>query len=259
MQDSADRGLETGNRGRIAAVDAARGVAIVMMLAYHLFFDLWYFGIADFGIHGLPLTLLQYATGTLFVLIAGVSLTLSESRNRGGYAHHAKRAVKLAAAAALITAATWVYPHGGFIQFGIIHMLALSTLTAPLFFGLGRLNALAGALAIAAGMWAGTVHPETHALFWLGFTDQGYYALDHYAMLPWFGVVLMGMGLGQALFPGGREPAGGHATACFRHRAADAGGRMLSFLGRNSLAIYLLHQPVLAGLAVAWKLLAGAG
>jgi len=232
-------------RDRISSVDAVRGLAIVMMVAYHVFFDIRYFGIANVDLGGLPLVLLQRATGALFVLVAGVSLTLSEQRNTEGYAHHFRRGLFLAGVALLITLATWIYPHEGFIQFGVIHMLALSTLIAPLFFRFGRLNAALGALVVLAGICIGisSIQADTHWLFWLGIDDPSYYALDNYPMLPWFGVVLIGMWLGQALFPGGKPAAGVPAK----------GNAQLAFLGRNSLAIYLAHQLVLVGLILALR------
>lgn len=229
-------------QGRIASVDAARGAAIVMMVAYHVFFDIQYFGIAQVGIGRFPLSLLQMATGTLFVLIAGVSLTLSESKNTEGYVHYVKRAAALGAVALLITVATWVYPHDGFIQFGVIHMLALSTLIAPLFFRLGWMNLVLGALIVLAGTQL-SMTADTHWLFWLGINDPGYHALDNYPMLPWFGVVLIGVWLGQSLFP----------AAVKKGPTRLPGEAALAFLGRNSLAIYLAHQPVLVGTVMALR------
>jgi uncharacterized membrane protein len=232
----------------MTSVDAVRGIAILMMVAYHLFFDLYYFGIADFGIGRFPMTLLEYGTGALFVLIAGVSLTLSESRNREGYSHHLKRGLLLGAVALAITVATWVYPHQGFIQFGVIDMIALSTLMAPFFFRFGRMNLVLGALIVLAGIWISIsgITTSTHWLFWLGIVDPSYQALDHYPMIPWFGVILIGIWLGQSLFPAGK-PAG---------RVPAHGDARLAFLGRNSLAIYLAHQLVLIGIIMA---LHGAG
>ncbi len=231
-------------QGRITSVDAARGAAIVMMVAYHFFFDIRYFGIANVDLQGVPLTLLQRATGTLFVLIAGVSLTLSERKNKEGYAHHLKRAAMLGAVALLITVATWIYPHDGFIQFGVIHMLALSTLIAPFFFRFGWVNAVLGALIVLAGIGMNGMATDTHWLFWLGINDPGYHALDNYPMLPWFGVVLIGIWLGQSLFP---------AAAAVKRAARLPGEPALAFLGRNSLAIYLAHQLALVGTIMALR------
>lgn len=263
---------------RLIEVDAVRGIAIAMMIAYHLFFDLDYFGIAHMPLQEVPLRLLQLATGSLFVLVAGVSLTLSEARNKEGYAHHLRRGLKLAAVALLITLATWVYPHTAFIKFGIIHMLAVSTLLAPFFFRFGKLNALLGLLVILAGLYAGGMQAGSPYLFWLGITYPGYEALDHYPLLPWFGVVLIGVFCGQTLFPAGKSmlrPAGPTSSAPGSRPPGSTGTgelaaaaawssvlgsglvSVVAFAGRNSLLIYLVHQPLLIAALLAIKMAAG--
>lgn len=232
--------LEVVTLARITEVDALRGVAILMMVAYHVIFDLYYFDILDISLRSLPLVLFQRSIGTLFLLLVGVSLTLSEAGSRDGYARHAKRALKLGAVALLITAVTWVYPHKMFIKFGIIHMIALSTLVAPAFFRFGKLNVALGLVAIAAGLAIAGTTVDVPYLFWLGLTDSHYESLDHYPMLPWFGIVLIGVYAGQAVFPAGKS------QFSVRGRAVDA----LAFMGRHSLAIYLLHQPLLVAAAL---------
>jgi uncharacterized membrane protein len=79
-------------------------------------------------------------------------------------------------------------------------------------------------------------------LLWLGLAPEGFYSLDYLPLLPWFGVVLMGIALGDFLYHG------------YKRRIAlpDLGGallvRPLAFLGRNSLLIYFVHQPALIAL-----------
>jgi uncharacterized membrane protein len=233
---------------RLTEVDALRGVAITMMVAYHIIFDINYFGIAPVDLYSLPLVLFQRVTGSLFLLLVGVSLTLSESRNKEGYMRHLRRGLWFGAVALCITAATWVFPHEGFITFGIIHLIALSTLIAPFFFRFGRLNAVIGLLAIAIGMMMVGVQTDSHYLFWLGLTYPGYTALDYYPLLPWFGVILMGMAAGGIAFPSGK-PA---LSAPWKDTIVAKG---LAFLGRNSLAIYLAHQPLIVGAVFALKAL----
>ncbi len=234
---------------RLEAVDSARGIAIAMMVVYHVMFDLDFLNLAAIPLYELPIVLFQRSIGTLFILLAGISITLSESRNTGGYAHHFRRGVVLGIVALCITAATWIYPHDGFITFGIIHFIALSTFIAPFVLKLGRLNVLLGLALVFAGLFPAALHTDSHFLFWLGFTYPGYTALDFYPMIPWFGVMLLGIYSGQALFPGGkpaiRLPASGPL--------ADA----LALLGRNSLTIYLAHQPVIVGAMLAFKALSG--
>ncbi len=225
---------------RLVEVDALRGIAIAMMVVYHVIFDINYFGIAPVDLYSLPLVLFQRATGSLFLLLVGVSLTLSESRNREGYRHHFLRALKLGAVALAITAATWVYPHEGFITFGIIHLIAASTLIAPFFFRFGKLNAAFGALFIAIGLMMVGMQTGSHLLFPLGLTYPGYTALDYYPLLPWFGVVLMGMAAGYHAFPAGRPVFG-------EPWKDSQAARSLALLGKHSLTIYVVHQPLIVG------------
>ncbi|MEW6036258.1 MAG: heparan-alpha-glucosaminide N-acetyltransferase [Candidatus Micrarchaeota archaeon] len=232
---------------RITELDALRGVAILMMAAYHFIFDIYYLGFAQIDLQFLPILLFQRATGTLFLLLAGASLWLSERHNKEGYGRHARRGLLLAAVAALITLGTWIYPHEGFITFGIIHMIAASTFIAPLFFRFGRLNILLGLTLITAGFFIGAVGTDSRLLFPLGVTYPGYTALDYYPLIPWFGVVLVGMEAGRIIFPRGK--------ATWKSRDSAWASR-LAFLGRNSLALYLAHQPLILGAMMAYRALA---
>ncbi len=130
--------------------------------------------------------------------------------------------------AILITIATWLYSPEGFIRFGIIHMIALSTIIAPLFFRFGKLNILLGAVLILGGI---QIHyTDIDYLFWLGLIRYDYVAFDHYPLVPWFGVVLVGMELGKVVGS---------------WKKFVPKNEILSLLGRNSLIIYLIHQPLL--------------
>lgn len=222
---------------RVPEVDALRGIAIILMVIYHFFFDLSYFGLADINLYEFEWQMFQRTVGALFIFVMGLSLTLSEAKNKEGYARHAKRAAKLAGVALLITIATWVYPHEGFIMFGIIHFIAAATLIGPLFFRLGWWNVLLGIAVIAAGFYIGEIQIDSHYLFWLGIIYPGYRPLDHYSLIPWFGIVLLGIYAGQRFFPKGKARL--KKTDCMEK---------LAFLGRNALLIYLLHQPVMIGL-----------
>lgn len=230
--------------GRIKGIDSSRGIAIILMVMFHFVFDLDFLGLANVDLEHGFWYFFPRAIGSMFLLLVGISLTVSDARDKKGgkegYWHHAKRGLIFAVAATAITLATWIYPHEGFIQFGIIHLIALSTFIAPLFLRFGRLNIAMGLIVIAAGFVIGPLVIDSHYLLWLGITYPGYTALDYYPLLPWFGVVLIGIAIGQILFPDGeaKAPIPGSDSP-----AADA----LAYLGRNSLAIYLIHQVILIG------------
>jgi uncharacterized membrane protein len=74
---------------------------------------------------------------------------------------------------------------------------------------------------------------------WLGFVPQQLYSVDYYPLLPWFGVVLIGVCAGNTLYPNHRR----------RFALPDLSRviplRALAFMGRHSLLIYLVHQPLI--------------
>ena len=71
-------------------------------------------------------------------------------------------------------------------------------------------------------------------LMWLGLKFNNFNTLDYFPLLPWFGVILLGIYFGKLLYPKGK-----------RRFNINLENKYLSFLGRHSLIIYLLHQPIL--------------
>lgn len=219
---------------RVTTIDALRGISIIMMVAYHIIFDLKYFGFFAIDLNALPLVIFQRIIGLSFLTLVGISLTLSEKNNTQDYLRHFRRAAILGSIALLITLATWIYPHQGFITFGIIHLIALSTIIAPFFFNRGKFNLVLAVIVIVLGLFFSSIVISQNYLFWLGLVYPGYEALDYYPLFPWFAFVLIGIYIGETvkLLP---EWKGFLAEG-------------FAFLGRNSLTIYLLHQPIIIGI-----------
>jgi uncharacterized membrane protein len=218
---------------RIGLIDAARGLAVLMMVVYHLIFDLGYFGIMQVDLQFLPILLFQRLIGSTFLIVAGISMWLSEERNHS-YEKHFQRFLKLASVAIAITLATWIYPHEAFITFGIIHIMAVSALIGPFFFRLGKWNVLIGLALIVIGSLPPGLESGSPYLFWLGLPSPQYTALDYYPLIPWFGMILIGIYLGQMFY-----------AARDRIKVSLPLQERLEWVGRNSLTIYIAHQPLI--------------
>jgi uncharacterized membrane protein len=232
-------------------VDAARGVAILMMVLYHLVYDLDTFG--GFGIGSTTGFWGRFADATAFafVFLAGVSLAISRSRVestlRGWdlFGKYLRRGLRILGYAMALTAVSWSLGMG-IIAFGILHLIGVSIILAYPFLQLRLPNLILG-LSLAATGWymrAQNVSSESPWLLPFGVVPENLSMPDYRPLLPWFGVVLLGLFVGNVLYRGGKRVSRTSGTPSF------AGP--LAFLGRNSLFIYLVHQPVMV--ALLWAL-----
>jgi uncharacterized membrane protein len=232
--------------GRVDAVDCARGLALIGMVAYHLTWDL-----ADFRLvpPDLPFTpgmrLLSHAVASAFLALVGVSLALA---HRHGFDPRAfwRRLGIVAGAAALVTVATFIVFPGMGVWFGILHCIAVTSLIAGPFVTAPAWASLVVSLAaIAAPFIIHSALFDPPWLLWLGLGEALPNTVDWYPLLPWAGVVFLGLSLARA--PG----AMARLTSPDRWRASGPASRAICFAGRHSLPIYLVHQPVLIGLLTA--------
>ncbi len=227
-----------GNRQRIFELDALRGLCILGMVVVHALMDLQTFAPAT----RLPqlFWLIAEAGGPVFIVLSGICATLGHRPLRRG-------AVVLAAGL-LCTAVTAAMTRFGFgndvlIRFGVLHCLGCCMLLVPLLLRLPRwaLPPLA-VLLVAAGVWAkGLLLPAGRFLFPLGIRYPGFSSADYFPLLPHLGWFTAGIFVGKTLYAK-------KTTRLPRFPASAPPVRALCFVGRHTLWIYLLHQPVLYGL-----------
>ena len=233
-------------RERFWEIDALRGIAVVAMILYHFSYDLAFFaGLFDVGFFrsGLGLGAGRVLGGS-FVFLAGLSLTLSYGRTtasrppgEGLFRKYLSRGLRIFSYGMAITLVTWIFLPNGTIVFGILHLIGVSIILAYPFLTLKYPNVALGAACIAAGVLLRGLDVQSPWLVWLG-TDPTFFMLDYWPIFPWFGVMLLGVAAGNALYGDRRKRA---APPIPRPRTV----RPLAFLGRHSLTVYLVHQPVL--------------
>lgn len=220
---------------RYAAIDALRGYAILLMIAYHFSFDLNYHGWIhqDFNHAAFWLTA-RACIVTLFLLLVGIGLVLNA--RRADPASFWRRQGRLLAACIAVTLGSYLMFPQSFIFFGILHFILLASLVGRLFVTFHYPNLLASGLAILAGIVFSSPFFNAPWLQWIGFMTYKPFTEDYVPFFPWFGVVLAGIFLGRLMV---KNPA---------LLTIDLPGtRQMAPAGRHSLAIYLLHQPLLLG------------
>lgn len=227
---------------RIGAIDLARGVALVAMAVYHFSWDLEFFGYADPGMTTSGgWRIFARAIASSFLFLVGVSLWLGHARGIR-WPGFLRRLGMVAGAAALISAATYAAMPGSFIYFGILHHIALASVLGLAFLRLPAIVTLAAALAvIAAPFWLRSTAFDTPLLWWTGLSLNRPPSNDYVPLFPWFAAVLMGIAAARFATSAGllqRLPQPGTGIV----------PRTLAWAGRHSLAVYLVHQPVLISL-----------
>jgi uncharacterized membrane protein len=227
---------------RIDILDLWRTIAIVCMIVYHLLFDLYIFGALSGGqMFSVWLNTFERFICVSFILLSGISSRLS----RGNI----KRGCITLVCALLVSAAGYIVDQP--IWFGILHFLGC----AMIIYGLaGRFLekiprtprvwiysllfvALLGTLPIINPVGIGFLFP-------LGFTSASFASADYFPILPWIFMFLLGTFLGGELLKR-RE------IRVFSLSLPTA----LTWPGRHSLIIYLLHQPVLYGLTYLFRVI----
>ncbi|MGD1004129.1 MAG: heparan-alpha-glucosaminide N-acetyltransferase [Methanoregulaceae archaeon] len=242
---------DVNGRGRFEEIDMVRGIAILMMIIFHTLFDLYFFGLYPIDVTTGFWRYFAFTIASLFLLIVGISLIISHARAVQNISKdnesesikillkYFKRGAGIFGCGLLVTVATWFYLGEGFVIFGILHLIGLSIILAPFFFRFKKNNVLIGVLCIIIGIVL-TSSGMNGSIFslWLGIPPAPFYSVDYTPLFPWFGVVLIGMGIGEQLYPNGKRS----------FSMPNVPEKLISpfaFLGRHSLIIYLIHQPIL--------------
>jgi uncharacterized membrane protein len=233
--------MTTAAPARIVALDAARGGAIIAMVAFHLIWDLGNFGYIDRNFpYSAGVKLFGHAIATVFLFIVGVSLVVARARGAGAGAFW-RRFFVIAGAAGLVSLGTYIAFPQAFVFFGILHCIALaSLLAAPLLALHWPIAFIAAALAGLAPLVFSNSLFNPVWLTWIGLSTFEPLTNDYRPLLPWCAAVFAGVAAAKFWAARGWRAVG---------RNLRAGP--LAWLGRHSLALYLIHQPLLFGLFAA--------
>ncbi len=218
---------------RIFEVDFLRGVAIVLMVIFHISFDLNHFKYIDIDIYrGIEWQIFRAVIVSLFLLLVGVGMLLAYEKGINTK-KLMRRLFILFFASLLITIATkFVFPNT-WIYFGIIHLIFVTSIVGLVFINYPNLSLVVG-VAIIVGYFLGFLPLSWMYDFLKPLLDLPEHSEDLARFFPWFGVVLIGIFLGKYQF--------------FNLKISQNSiTQKLALFGQHSLIIYLVHQPILFG------------
>lgn len=229
-------------KNRIWELDAFRGLCVLGMVIVHFIFDLTeLYGLIRWDAPAL-FFFVQNWGGILFLLLSGICATLgSRSIRRGIIVFFCGMLCTVVTTGMYLLDMAESYI---VIRFGVLHCLGLCMILWALFKKLPTwLLAVTGAVIIALGFLFRGMVVETPWLFPLGLVSRGFSSSDYFPLLPNLGFFLVGSVLGRTLYRSRQSLLPGVNTQ-------TPVLRFLGFCGRQSLLIYLLHQPVLSGVCM---------
>lgn len=222
---------------RIWELDAIKGLNLIWMTVIHFVVDItWLFPLVRWSPPEWYAVLVRLC-GVLFVLISGICVTLGQ--------HSFRRGLTVLGCGLIITAVTAVLAVTGLcddsivIYFGVLHCLGCCMLLWPLVRKCsGWMLLLLGFALFGTGKYLNRLTADTWWLVPLGLTPRIFASSDYFPLVEHFGIFLWGAVVGRSWYR--------NKATLFPNIRQVLPLRVLGFCGRHSLAVYMLHQPVLA-------------
>lgn len=240
-------------KDRLFLIDSIRGITILSMIGFHTCWDLMYFGIgvtSEF-LYGTGAYIWQQSICWTFILLSGFCFSFGR--------HHLKRGLLALGGGILITLVTCLLIYDERDIFGVLWAIGLSTLIMIIVDRIvpkGRICGIIG-LVISLALFfvfrdinygylgfEGIVICKLPSVLYsgyfmtlLGFMDPTFYSTDYFSLIPWIFLFSAGYFLKKSLNP-----------ILFESRVFKIKISPFSFLGRHSLFIYMIHQPIVYGI-----------
>lgn len=245
------RKVHKSTSSRFIELDFLRGLAIILMIFGHVLWDLNHYKILP--MNDMIYSSLQSFVPPLFFILVGMCLIISKKRIENKnindenefYKHLVKRGLKIFGLGVAITTISLAVFPGKPIIFGVLHCIGLSVILSAPFLKYRNYNILFAISILFGGLIFSQISFENpsvfHLIFGLHPESIWHYTVDYFPLVPWFGITLLGIVIGDWLYCGEKRMF--KIPDLSKYKPA----KIFSWAGQHSLGLYLIHQPLIAG------------
>jgi len=235
---------------RFIELDLLRGFAIIFMIFLHIIWDLDYFGLLPMNNQ---IYRFQICVPAMFFVLLGICIHVSANKKiynsiydeKKYYKHLFFRGIKIIGLGMIITLVSMIFLSDRPIFFGVLHCIGFSIILCIPFLKLKYFNIIPASFLLIVGYFFGKISIENptilHLAIGLHQSNISQYTVDYFPLFPWFSACLIGIALGSILYRDNER----------RFSIPDLSKytpvKLFSWLGKHSLVIYLVHQPIIAG------------
>ncbi len=218
--------------------DFLRGLAVLGMIIFHLYFILSFFGIKPQQMHQGAWLYFGNIVRFTFISLVGISLSLSAQKK---YSQVIRRALLIILGALVISLATYIFAQANTVRFGILHFIGVGIFLALPFRKFKYINLIMAIMILLISFY---LPIETHNAATqnsvLGFifgtlSTQSIPDLDYFPLFPWLSLIFLGIFIGNSI------------KNSFIKKLTNPPKilKPITYIGKNSLAIYMVHIPAI--------------
>lgn len=249
---------------RLHFIDEYRGFWLINMIIYHGIWDLVYIFGCNWQWYKSDMAFFwQQSICWSFIFISGFCWQMGRNKLKNG--------LQVFGAGIVITLATLIFMPDSRVIFGVLTLLGASMLLMiPCDVVFRKINPWIGIIICFVlflfiypvndgylGIGSIEIIQLPRELYsswlttYLGFPEPGFWSTDYFSLLPWFFLYAVGYFAYRVVFKGEEHKQ----VVAIQRMLEKSVCSPLGWIGRNSLVIYMLHQPVVYGLLYLWFLI----
>ena len=251
--------IHKSSSNRFIEIDMTRGGAIILMIFAHVLWDMDYYGIMP--INSTFYSILQKTVAPVFFILVGISLMVSKKKMESSVFKNEKsfyngiilRGLKIFGLGMILTIVSFLVIPDKPVFFGVLHCIGLSVILSAFLLKYRKYTLLFAFLILFIGFLISDYSVEAptilHLVIGLHQSNIWMHTVDYFPLIPWFGIILIGIVLGDILYCGNDRRF--HMPDLSKYKPV----KIFQWFGRHSLIIYLIHQPIIAGVLFVFMLL----